>query len=85
MDSKKVEDPKLKVAILAATTNVDKLVDKYYMFNSIGLRPSFPDWENPLKKYPLYRGYSVNMDHVYIYMNAVYALDNAAEDDTVDS
>ncbi len=85
LDSKKVEDPKLKVAILAATTNVDKLVDKYYMFNSIGLRPSFPDWENPLKKYPLYRGYSVNMDHVYIYMNAVYALDNAAADGTVDS
>lgn len=72
----RIDDPDLTEAIRAASVDVKAVLAKANTFN----RTFDPDieWKNPLTKYPLYTGQSAGhyrntMEHIYIYINAVYA------------
>jgi hypothetical protein len=85
LDVARIDDPKVKAAIQASKTDVTAVLQQRKVFQRVlhMIRPGETEaWENPLEKYPLLDDISLwrdgRMEHVYIYMNAVYALDGAA-------
>jgi hypothetical protein len=81
IDPNKVDDPKVKTAIKQAKRPVDtdfrnKMRDMLRITGRMHrVNPELnPKWKNPLDRYPLFN--SGNLNHSYIYMNAVYAQEN---------
>lgn len=84
IDPSKVTDPDVKEAHRLANLDVsavEKQVEAFRRLNS-ALTLDLPSYVSPLNRYPLlFNSYSAwrHMDHVYLYMNAVYAAIKAGQ------
>lgn len=81
LDASKVDDPAVKEAIRLLGVNVDATQKALNTFRYVTVKDlSLPTFVNPLNKYPLTESYQAwrYMDHLYLYMNAVYAAQSAA-------
>ena len=74
----RIDDPELAAAVKLALTPPKDLIDAYRSYNGIVQLPR-EDWTNPINKYPvltkLYPYGTIDhqtMDHLYLYINAVY-------------
>lgn len=78
LDATKINDPKLRAAVHAATTKNSKLIKESEFYNAwVSITA---EWKNPLEDYPLltnlytYGKMSEQLSkHTHIYLNAVYA------------
>lgn len=83
-DSKRVDDPDVKAAIDVINYNVKAKqaeLDKFTRIVGSANIGNKVEWTNPLEKYPLVDRSSLNRhsDHVYLYMNAVYAAEKGTK------
>lgn len=92
LDSDRVDDPAIKRAIRLTKIDLTWLKEGRTMYNNfyyneVSALLTTPDWSNPLIPYPLI-GDSYdrrqllrqNPDHIYMYLNAVYALTTTTEE-----
>jgi hypothetical protein len=87
LDPKLINDPELVFAIKLAKRDVSKIDQQRRTFSNLLHRIDTTGklkWDNPLKRYPMFTEcstYSMRdyMDHIYIYINAVYAAANTKE------
>ena len=91
LDPARVDDPKIKAAIPFAKIDLQKVYQEQRAFRDVlhAVQVTTPEWDDPTEGYALLpnllSGYSSAMrdpdfaDHVYLYMNAVYAAQNAGK------
>jgi Histidine kinase-, DNA gyrase B-, and HSP90-like ATPase len=92
LDVDRVDDPEIKRAIRATEIDLTWLKNgrtlyNNFFFNEVSALLTAPDWTNPLLPYPLigdsYDRRNLlrqNPDHIYMYLNAVYALTTTTEE-----
>lgn len=79
LDASRVDDPDLAAAIRLATGDLTNVLGRRKLFSLVLYTgQDDPNWDNPLDKYPLvsnagYHSRRQQEDHIYIYINAVYA------------
>lgn len=77
-EADRINDPDLREAVRIANSKPTKLIEKFELYGS-WVAYQHMEWKNPLDQYALltdlsyYRYNKGTMDHVYIYVNAVYS------------
>lgn len=78
LDASKVDDPRIKDAIVLARADLTTLLEERKLYRRVGVDGTHGDaWTNPLTDYPLFSTRNLNgtesEEHTYLYLNAAYA------------